>query len=150
MIKYISIVLFACVVVIGCSPKTKSVTTPVTTQQPKKEVSLVGPKWQLSKINDDMKPQPPDGQILWLQLLLGGEQFSAYGGCNSGGGKYKIEKDKLTLSDMLSTQMFCEPNMKLEKSYFTKLQMTNRYEIKGNTLSLYFDKTLLLEFEAAE
>lgn len=149
MIKYILFIV-ALTSLIGCSPKTKSVTTPVTTQQPKKEVSLVGPKWQLSKINDDMKPQPPDGQILWLQLLLGGEQFSAYGGCNSGGGKYKIEKDKLTLNDMLSTQMFCEPNMKLEKSYFTKLQMTNRYEIKGNTLSLYFDKTLLLEFEAAE
>lgn len=147
--KYILFIL-ALASITGCSPKTKSTATPVTTQQAKKDVSLVGPKWQLSKINDDMKPQPPDGQILWLQLLLGGEQFSAYGGCNSGGGKYKIEKDKLTLSDMLSTQMFCEPNMKLEKSYFTKLQMSNRYEIKGNTLSLFFDKTLLLEFEAAE
>lgn len=147
--KYILFIL-ALTSLISCSPKTKSTATPVTTQQPKKDVSLVGLKWQLSKINDDMKPQPPDGQILWLQLLLGGEQFSAYGGCNSGGGKYKIEKDKLTLSDMLTTQMFCEPNMKLEKSYFTKLQMTNRYEIKGNNLSLYFDKTLLLEFEAAE
>lgn len=148
--KYILFIIALAASIIGCSPKTKSTATPVTTQQPKKDVSLVGPKWQLSKINDDMKPQPPDGQILWLQLLLGGEQFSAYGGCNSGGGKYKIEKDKLTLSDMLSTQMFCEPNMKLEKSYFTKLQMSNRYEIKGNILSLYFDKTLLLEFEAAE
>lgn len=131
----------------ACAPKTKKATGTATV---KKEIPLVGPKWMLKKINDDMQPYQPDGQVLWLQLLLGGTQFSAYGGCNNGGGKYTVEKNTIRLTEMISTKMYCEPNMKLENTFFNKLQQANRYELKGNILALYYDKTFLLEFEGSE
>lgn len=133
----------------ACSPKTK---TTNNNSQPvsKKNIPLIGPRWMLKKINDDMQPYQPDGQVLWLQLLLGGTQFSAYGGCNNGGGKYTVEKNTIRLTEMVSTKMYCEPNMKLENAFFNKLQQANRFELKGNILSLFFDKTFLLEFEASE
>jgi heat shock protein HslJ len=145
MTKYILIIL--AITIGACAPKTKKTTGTATI---KKDIPLIGPKWMLKKINDDMQPYQPDGQVLWLQLLLGGTQFSAYGGCNSGAGMYNIEKNSIRLTEMVSTKMYCEPNMKLENAFFGKLQQANRYELKGNSLSLFYDKTFLLEFEAAE
>lgn len=145
MTKYILIIL--AVAFGACAPKTKKTTTTATV---KKDIPLIGPRWMLKNINDDMQPYQPDGQALWLQLLVGGSQFSAYGGCNNGGGKYTVEKNTIRLTEMISTKMYCEPNMKLENAFFNKLQQANRFELKGNILALYYDKTFLLEFEGSE
>lgn len=146
--KYYFLIIFA-ISMAGCTPKPKPSggNSPATV---KKDIPLIGPRWMLKKINDDMQPYQPDGQVLWLQLLLGGTQFSAYGGCNNGGGKYTVEKNTIRLTEMVSTKMYCEPNMKLENAFFNKLQQANRFELKGNILALYYDKTFLLEFEGSE
>lgn len=70
------------------------------------------------------------------------------GSCNTFGSSVSINKHEISFKNIFSTKMYCEGVQKTEDNYFKQLAEVNRFEIKGNTLLLYNDKILLLEFTA--
>ncbi len=59
-------------------------------------------------------------------------------GCNSYGGGYDVDQDKLTFpGPLVSTEMACpEPIMTQEMEYLEALQAAEKYEIEGNQLQI--------------
>lgn len=68
---------------------------------------LVGPAWSLvSLINGDVASSVPVGVTASLTFAPDGT-FAMNDGCNSGGGKYAINGDAITFSDVVMTEMAC-------------------------------------------
>jgi heat shock protein HslJ len=58
-------------------------------------------------------------------------------GCNGFSGKYTVEGDQLTFSDIVSTLMACEePVMQQEEIMYLVLTDTASFEIDGSTLTI--------------
>ncbi|MDO8969322.1 MAG: META domain-containing protein, partial [Saprospiraceae bacterium] len=58
------------------------------------------------------------------------------GGCNNIGGTYVKKRKNLTISQLLSTKMFCEDAMKWESMYLQQLEKSQSYSINGETLEI--------------
>jgi heat shock protein HslJ len=68
-------------------------------------------------------------------------KLSGFGGCNKFSGKYKVSGNKLTTSEVVSTEMACE-NSQVEAIFLQALQKTSTYEIEDSKLYLYSNGNL--------
>jgi putative lipoprotein len=67
------------------------------------------------------------------------------GGCNSLGGKYSVDGDQITFTDITSTLMACDDARMAQESAVTQvLSGTTEYEIKDNTLTLTNGDSVLI------
>lgn len=66
-------------------------------------------------------------------------------GCNGFGGKYKVDRDQVTFSDVVSTLMACdEPRMSQEGAVHQVLNNTAIFKIEGDTLTLSNNNNVLV------
>ncbi len=78
-------------------------------------------------------------------------RVSGSGGCNSYGGSFRVQGDRLTFTQVFSTKRAClstEGNRQ-ESQYFLALESANRFRLSGNQLSIYYDNRSVLEFTNA-
>ena len=70
------------------------------------------------------------------------ERVSGSGGCNSYGGSYRVEGDRITFSQVFSTRRACtDPNANRQESeYLQALGSANRFRLVGQGLSIYYDR----------
>jgi heat shock protein HslJ len=63
------------------------------------------------------------------------------GGCNSYRGSYRVQGDRLTFSQILSTKRACiDANAnRQEAQYFSALQSANRFRLSSGELGIYYD-----------
>ncbi len=95
--------------------------------------------WVKTLLNDGKEIAPRSGKMFTVTFLKDGG-FSAKTDCNSVTGKYVVDKEKIALSAMASTKMYCEGSQEVE---FTKMlgdvgsfHFTSRGEL---VLDLKFD-----------
>ena len=69
------------------------------------------------------------------------------GGCNVFGGSLSKIGNKLKISEVFSTKMFCQNGSDVENKFFTNLDRVTEYEIRDEKLFLMANKTVVLEFE---
>jgi heat shock protein HslJ len=68
---------------------------------------LVGPTWNLTTItNGDVASSVPGGASATLTFNDDGT-FTFNDGCNSGGGKYVVDGDQISFSEVIQTEMAC-------------------------------------------
>ena len=69
-------------------------------------------------------------------------------GCNVFGGSYSVTGGKIGISEIISTMRACieDDRMDTERKFLDGLRKANRFEIKGEELSLYDGSALLLKF----
>lgn len=112
-------------------------------------VKLGDKKWILASIAG--KPLP---KIETVPFLVFDKQKGSAGGnssCNSFGGSYKTEGDKISITEIISTFIACgDERMNIEREFLGGLQKATRFEIKAGKLNLYEGDTLLLAFDAKE
>jgi heat shock protein HslJ len=108
---------------------------------------LFGKKWWLTKIYTKERTRLIADKKPFIRFDQEKRSAGGNGGCNSFGGTLVVEKAKVSISEIFSTKMYCEGIQPLEDLYLSDLSKVNRYEIKDNSLLLYDDKELLLEFE---
>ena len=115
---------------------------------------LFGKKWYLRKVNKlygkdlpAFKTDTVEGLTAFIKFNKEKKSAGGNGGCNSFGSSFTISGATIHISDIISTQMYCQGISQTEKDFFDALQKVNYYEIKNGRLILYQDKTNLLEFE---
>jgi heat shock protein HslJ len=91
--------------------------------------------WQLTEILVDPTPlQVPDSLPISVKFVDG--RLEGHGGCNGFGGSYKTEGNKLTVSGLIRTEMFCEGASKWEDNFLQCLEKSQTFQIAGERLEV--------------
>jgi heat shock protein HslJ len=100
--------------------------------------ALPGTSWKLVSYGavGSQTPAAPDVET---SLVFGKDgQVSGSLGCNSFSGGYEVKNGKLVFGLLASTLMACpDPQMTQEGTAFQVLTGTVRFEVSGNTLTIY-------------
>lgn len=107
-------------------------------------------KWILTSIAG--KPLPKIEAVPFLVFDKQKQSAGGNSGCNSFGGSYKTEADKISFTEIISTQRACieDERMNIERDFLGGLQKANHFEIKNGKLNLYEGDALLLTFDPQE
>lgn len=115
--------------------------------------TLEGPLWQLSTLNNGQQAVSslPAGVEITAQFADG--RVSGSAGCNKYFADYTVDGDKLTVSGVGSTKMFCgEPKgvMDQEALFLQAMEKAARFEIREQSLTVFdAEEGVLLQFVAA-
>jgi putative lipoprotein len=115
---------------------------------------LTGTYWKLTSIGAEAYDH--EGKQAEPHLKFDGESGTVSGqtGCNAFSGAYETSSDMrgamLELGNLAVTMRACTSGMEIERAFLDGLGAVNRYEISGNTLTLYADDERLLGFEAVQ
>ena len=114
-------VLFAAVMLL-------SACTPILSRDP-----LNGTSWSLSTIDETAALH---GTLVTLAFADG--QVSGSSDCNSYGGSYKVNGEKITVRSLVSTLMACQDMdiMEQEQTYMQYLQNAQTYQIDSDQLQI--------------
>ena len=111
------------------------------------ESSLYDTKWYLVKIHQGSAAEEITVKKAYITFSKEKKNAGGNGSCNMFGGTLAVDGDKMSITQIISTKMYCEGVQQTENSFFIELEKVNRYEIKNDMLFLYRDKELWLEFE---
>ena len=98
-------------------------------------VQLEGTVWQLVTFAG-AQPQPVPDSIT-ISIKFDGGKIDGHGGCNHVGGSYVAQGKNLTVSQLISTKMYCESAMKWESMFLERFPKSQTYDINGETLTVY-------------
>jgi len=87
----------------------------------------------------------------FVEFVAAEKRFAGNAGCNRMFGKFEMNGDKIKISGIGTTKMFCSAKgvMKLESNFVKALEQTTRYKQKGETLNLFAGNRLILKFSGA-
>ena len=111
---------------------------------------LFGNKWWLTKIYTNEGTRTIADKKPFVRFDKEKNSAGGNGSCNSFGSTLKLDNNRISITEIFSTKMYCEGVQAIEDLFLGDLGRVNRYELKGNILLLYQDKELLLEFEGEE
>lgn len=112
---------------------------------------LIGTHWRLLEVGGrEAVASAEDQGAPFIRLERDEEQVVGNTGCNSLGGSYELDGDRLVFGELLTTLRACiDPEVSRQEQAFTHaLNETDRYEIRADTLTLYDDATPLARFVA--
>lgn len=109
--------------------------------------NLEGTSWTLQSYN---KNQPLAGHEPTLSFE--DSQVSGTTGCNSYGGEYEVDGEKLSFGAMFMTEMACldEGVMDQESAYLELLGQAESYELVDGVLTIFAGQQQTLTFVPAE
>jgi heat shock protein HslJ len=95
--------------------------------------SLNSTSWSLSTIDET-----PALQGILVTIAFADGQVSGSSGCNSYGGSYKVNGEKITIRSLVSTLMACQDMdiMEQEQTYMQYLQNAQTYQIDSDQLQI--------------
>jgi heat shock protein HslJ len=104
---------------------------------------LVGRTFVSTAITEDGEPRPlADGT--GVTLVFDDGQLRADAGCNSLSGPVEVGDDRLTLGEMSTTQMGCEPSLADQDAWLSEvLSADPAYTLDGATLELTSGTTVI-------
>ena len=104
--------------------------------------------WFLTKVKSGEKLKSLKDAHAFIVFHLDENKVSGNFGCNKFFGSVKIDEKKILFDKLGSTKMMCADEMnKIENGFMQQLPKANQYEVKGNQLFLYQNKSLLLVFK---
>ena len=111
--------------------------------------ALQGPRWRLVKLEG--QPSLAGGGAREPHLIFARDSVDRVGGatgCNSMGGRYEADGERIRFSDLFSTKMACveEERMRQETRFVGALERADRYSITGDTLTLSEGGTVVAKF----
>ena len=85
-----------------------------------------------------------------LRLETGGHRLSGFTGCNRLNGRYALQGDGLTLTELSTSRMSCPGGAEKESAYLQMLGDVTGWKLSGDRLLLYGRKEVLAEFVEKE
>lgn len=106
--------------------------------------SLSGTGWAISSIAgfELEKTLSP----VTLSFNAAGNRFGGNNGCNTYGGAYTLDGEKISLEKIISTKKACIPGANTERAVMNVLGSTDHYRISGDKLMLMQGDKVLAEF----
>ncbi len=98
-------------------------------------VDILNKTWYLESVTLAGKSE----HIFPATLVVGEQKITGKGGCNNFFGKYELIGDKITLSKIGATRMYCQDASKFETKYLRALESVTSYTQKENRLVLTWD-----------
>lgn len=93
--------------------------------------------WMLTSFGPASSPSPAGADSQAGITFNEDGSVTGNSGCNGFGGRYTVEGDQITFSEIVSTLILCdEPLMEQEETVQQVLTGTASYQIDGNTLTL--------------
>lgn len=109
--------------------------------------SLYDTKWMLKKIHTSSGTEDVITKA-FIKFNEKKKSAGGNGGCNSFGSTLTVNNNVISITEIISTKMYCEGIQPTEDAFLKQLEKVNRFEIKDKKLLLYDNKDLLLEFES--
>ena len=104
---------------------------------PAENINLETAVWQLTDfLSGQDALAVPDTLPVPITVKFSAGKVEGFGGCNGIGGNYTAEGNSLTVSNLMSTKMFCEGISNLEQSFLQSLGQSQSYQIKEETLEI--------------
>lgn len=75
------------------------------------------------------------------------KKFSGNGGCNQVNGTYSLDRNDISFTEVISTEMSCD-NIQFENTFLSTLRSINRYEVKTNQIILKRKRETLIVLTA--
>ena len=116
-------------------------------QETRPQQSLYDTRWMLKKIHSSSGTEDVITKA-FIKFNEKKKSAGGNGGCNSFGSTLAVNNNSISITEIISTKMYCEGIQPTEDSFFKQLEKVTRFEIKDKVLLLYHDKDLLLEFES--
>jgi heat shock protein HslJ len=109
-------------------------------QSPVPESGMENTHWTLVSFGPRGAEEPlVEGSA--ITMMLAGGQAGGSGGCNSYGGMYQVEGDRISFEEITSTLRACE-DMRIteqEQRFFQALETASQYEVTGDELRITYD-----------
>jgi len=105
--------------------------------------NLFGTQWKLTRIEGNAI----NNDKAFIRFDEQKKSAGGNGGCNVFGGSFSKNGNRLKISQIISTKMFCENGSDVENKFFANLDRVTNYEIKNGKLFLMTNETVVLEFE---
>lgn len=106
-------------------------------------------KWLLKVVNGNALPKMKREPFLVFNKkdnTAGGDS-----GCNSFGGNYTVEGNKISFKNIVGTLIGCSAfTNEIERGFLTGLEKANRFEVKNGELNIYEGDKFLLKFIASK
>ena len=113
-----------------------------TVRETPPDASLRNTRWVLRTLAATPITTLASSQEIYLQFNATTNQIDGYAGCNRYFGRFELPTPTtLRLLSIGSTRMFCEARQQVEADYLAALHDASRFEIQGNTLRLYAEKS---------
>lgn len=93
--------------------------------------NLKGTAWVVGEINGQPLVEGSLPTLVFDEAALGGN-----GSCNTFGGDYTQDGDRLSVSALFSTMMYCEGVSEQEQAYLAALQAADSFRIEGGRLNI--------------
>ena len=114
---------------------------------------LVDTRWNLVELSGAPVTRRGTERDPWIRFTAADGRAAGSTGCNSMGGSYTLDGDRLTFGPMVSTKMAClEGNLMAQEGRFLAvLDSVERFTVAADTLALYVPGTAAaaLRFAAA-
>ncbi len=119
---------------------------------------LRGTRWMLARLGDRDVPAPPGGKdhpsprpadAPWFRLALNDLTMTGFTGCNTLGGNYALDGDKLRFADIVLTKKACPGADSYEPDFPRALETASHWKVTGRHLELFDDLgTMLARFRS--
>lgn len=124
--KSLIVILTAIFFIVSCNPKVLP------------EEKWSGTKWHLVLLGGKIWTARTDTQTPYLEFDTDKKTISGNGGCNSYGGNYELNDNRLTFTDIIHTEMACDA-LDTEVLFFEKLNDARTFNLKQDILQLMDD-----------
>lgn len=114
----------------------------------KPDVALRNTYWKLMTIGGRPVEVTSGQREPHIILDLREMSFKGYGGCNQLMGGFQMDGNNLTFGRIGSTKRYCTETMELERSFLQALGTVTRFDISGETLTLYRSEEIIALLEA--
>ena len=99
-------------------------------QPTSQQVNILNTTWHLESMTLMGKKQ----DLFPATLMVGEQKITGKGGCNNFFGKYELEGDRISMSKIGATRMYCQEASKFETKYLRALEQVTGYSQKQGRL----------------
>ncbi|WP_461488691.1 META domain-containing protein [Pontibacter sp. HJ8] len=108
---------------------------------------IQGSYWMLLSLQGQDLEGVPDTHTAYIRFEEGNDEVKGFAGCNRLTGRYQLRNDSLQLTNLSTTRMSC-PNIEQENFMMKILDQVDSYEIAGDVLTLFHNKSAVATFQA--
>jgi heat shock protein HslJ len=109
---------------------------------PQKQPDFFETEWKLTKIEG----KAVKAAKAFIRFNKSENSAGGNGGCNGFGGNLEKNQNRIKISDVISTKMYCKETSKIENKFLSNLDRVTKYRIANGKLILTAGERDVLEF----